>query len=274
MKALLAGFAILICSFAWSQNQGYDSLTIYFDFNKYALTSESIDKLDSFLTMKPEYWKTHKLEIHGHCDQVGTDSYNNNLSLKRAIAVKKYMQRNQVPVSLITTKGYGENIPVTEGKTASERHWNRRVEIIIVADNDEMSITQKIADATTVAGSIIMLRNINFYGARHQVLPSAYPILEELLDVMKNNNKLVIEIQGHICCHADNTDGLDSETGLYNLSEARATVIRDYLTGNGIDTARVSSRGFGHSMPLFPYPEQSEEERVLNRRVEIKIISK
>jgi outer membrane protein OmpA-like peptidoglycan-associated protein len=272
MKAFLAGFAILICSLARSQDQPSDSFTLYFDFNRYALTRESVDKLDSFLTKQPDYWNTHQLEIYGHCDQVGTDTYNNSLSLKRVNTVKKYMLNNKIPASLISTKAYGEMMPVNEGNTASERQWNRRVEIRIVSKN--MSIAEQIADVTTVAGSTIVLKNINFYGARHQVLPSGYPVLEELLAIMKQNSKLVIEIQGHICCQPGNVDGQDSETGLYNLSEARAAAIRDYLTGNGIDTARVSSKGFGHSMPLFPYPEQSEEERIQNRRVEIKIISK
>ena len=105
-------------------------------------------------------------------------------------------------------------------------------------------------------------------------MPESKPMLDELLAVMKEYPKLVIEIQGHICCLPDIADGFDLETGFRNLSEARARTIADWLIHMGIDTNRVSYNGFGHSKPIYPYPEKTEEERIQNRRVEIKIISK
>src|SRR5688572_22225440 len=108
----------------------------------------------------------------------------------------------------------------------------------------------------------------------HQITPESRPILDELLDAMKTHPKLVIEIQGHICCENRIGDGMDLETGIYNLSTARAKAIYDHLISNGIQASRVSYKGFGHSQPMYPFPERTEEERVANRRVEIKIISK
>jgi len=43
---------------------------------------------------------------------------------------------------------------------------------------------------------------------------------------------------------------------------------------NGIEASRISYKGWGHSNPIYPYPERSEEEKTLNRRVELVIISK
>jgi outer membrane protein OmpA-like peptidoglycan-associated protein len=84
--------------------------------------------------------------------------------------------------------------------------------------------------------------------------------VEELLLVMMNNENLKIEIHGHICCFTVDTE---------NLSFKRAQAVYDYLVKNGIAIDRLSFKGFGSTMPIYPLPEKSEEERVANRRVEI-----
>jgi outer membrane protein OmpA-like peptidoglycan-associated protein len=99
-------------------------------------------------------------------------------------------------------------------------------------------------------------------------------MLEELLEAMLTYPTLVIQVEGHICCNPTPADGLDNETGRYNLSEARAKAVKDYLLEKGIHTDRVKYKGFGHTAPLYPYPEKSLEEEKLNRRVEIKILKK
>jgi outer membrane protein OmpA-like peptidoglycan-associated protein len=108
----------------------------------------------------------------------------------------------------------------------------------------------------------------------HQFLRESAPMLVELVDAMNAYPKLVIRIEGHICCNPSPGDGLDLETDITNLSEARAKAVKDYLVRNDIAPDRVSYKGFGHSSPIYPYPEKTEEERTQNRRVEIKIISK
>ena len=106
----------------------------------------------------------------------------------------------------------------------------------------------------------------------HQFLPEATPMLEELSEAMQTYPDLIIRIEGHICCQQYNGDGLDGETGINNLSEARAKAVVDYLVTNNIAANRISYKGFGHSTLLHPWPEKTEEERIQNRRVEIKII--
>ena len=157
-----------------------------------------------------------------------------------------------------------------------ERSLNRRVEIKIIyaPANKDKSLTEKLADSTITIGTNIILRNINFFGGMHQFLPESTPMLEELLDAMQTYPKLVIRIEGHICCEQYDGDGLDAETGINNLSEARAKAVRDYLIKNNIDSKRVSYKAFGHSSPIYSWPEKTEDEKMKNRRVEIKIISK
>ena len=86
---------------------------------------------------------------------------------------------------------------------------------------------------------------------------------------MKENPKLKIEVQGHICC-VYNGDGDDLDTGERNLSVARAKAICDFLIKNGIDASRLSYRGFGSSKRL---PNISIFDSK-NRRVEILILDK
>lgn len=276
MKSMITGLALFLCTAGHSQR----SITVYFDFNKYNITEAAKTRLDSFLYAEKQNLPRLAITLSGHCDVTGNDIYNDKLSEQRVMAVKNYLLNNGVSSErIISAKGYGKRELLNGNATAEERQMNRRVEISytgIALNNsgDGSSLKEKIADTATTSGTNIVLRNINFYGGMHQFLPESTPMLEELLDAMRTYPKLVIRIEGHICCQADNSDGLDGETGLYNLSEARAKAIRDYLIQNDIPEGRVSYKGFGHSSPIHSYPEKTEEERIQNRRVEIKIISK
>ena len=223
------------------------------------------------------------IQLYGYCDAIGSATYNDKLSEQRVATVKKYLKKNGLDEQNIGDEiGYGKRQPLNENNTDEERQLNRRVEIrfmeVIPAGmtriSGDISLKEKIADSTTTSGTNIILRNINFYGGMHQFLPESGPMLNELLDAMQTYPKLVIRVEGHICCQPDKADGMDLETGIDNLSEARAKAVMDYLQSNGIESRRVSFKGFGHSAPIYPFPEQSEEERTQNRRVEIKIIKK
>ena len=91
---------------------------------------------------------------------------------------------------------------------------------------------------------------------------------------MKENRKLKISVEGHICCLSGPIDGLDFDTNTEDLSYQRAKAIAEYLSYMGIDKRRIQFRGFGHSAPLYPYPEKSPEEQTANRRVEIRVLEK
>ena len=276
MKALITGIFLLF----WLAGHSQNSFTVHFDFNKYNLTATARLQLDSFLLTEKKQLPNLDIRLNGHCDAIGSDQYNYKLSEQRVAAVKKYLLENGIQAADIGDEiGHGKKEPLNENNTEEERQLNRRVEISYIAvesgDNaGNMSLKEKIADSSVTAGTNIVLRNINFYGGMHQFLPESTPMLEELLEAMRTYPKLIIEVEGHICCQPGNGDGMDNETGINNLSRARAKAVQDYLINSGIAPERVSYKGFGHSAPVYPYPEQSEEERTQNRRVEIKIISK
>ncbi|RFZ83142.1 OmpA family protein [Mucilaginibacter terrenus] len=75
--------------------------------------------------------------IVGHTDNTGSDSHNMDLSVRRAEAVKAYIAAGNVANSRLTTSGKGESEPIADNSTVDGRAQNRRVEIVIVA-NEQM----------------------------------------------------------------------------------------------------------------------------------------
>ena len=69
--------------------------------------------------------------IEGHTDSVGSETYNLDLSQRRADAVRDFLLQNGVNAAQLTTHGYGKASPVASNSTAEGRQRNRRVEVII-----------------------------------------------------------------------------------------------------------------------------------------------
>ncbi len=261
---------LTLCFGSASFAQG--KFVVHFNFNKSNLTNSAKFTLDSFIKTNQSIIANLDIDLSGHCDSLGTEGYNDQLSLRRVAAVENYLVKYGVPPESFLNDGFGERKPVTTNATSFDRSLNRRVEVYFVKMSP--TLKQQIADSSVVVGTNIVLRNINFYGGRRALLPESRPMLQQLLDALNSFPKLVIRIEGHICCADGPGDGLDTDSGIENLSEIRAHAIHDYLVAAGIDPKRLSYKGFGHSAPIYAYPEKSEEERMQNRRVEIKIISK
>jgi OmpA-OmpF porin, OOP family len=72
-----------------------------------------------------------KVEIQGHTDSQGNDAFNLKLSQRRAESVRGYLLKKGVLANRMVPKGYGENIPLVDNRTAEGRSQNRRVEFVI-----------------------------------------------------------------------------------------------------------------------------------------------
>ena len=103
----------------------------FFDFDKAVLKPEGKAKLDD-LVSKVKGINLEVIIAVGHTDSVGTDAYNQKLSLKRAEAVKAYLISKGIEKNRVYTEGKGEKQPVADNKTAAGRAKNRRVEIEVV----------------------------------------------------------------------------------------------------------------------------------------------
>ena len=103
----------------------------FFDFDKSVLKPEGRAKLDD-LVSKMSGLNLEVIIAVGHTDSIGTDSYNQRLSIRRSEAVKSYLVSKGVEKNRVYTEGKGEKQPVADNKTAEGRAKNRRVEIEVV----------------------------------------------------------------------------------------------------------------------------------------------
>ena len=103
----------------------------FFDFDKAVLKPEGKAKLDD-LVGKIQGINLEVIIAVGHTDSVGTDAYNQKLSVRRAEAVKAYLVSKGIEKNRVYTEGKGEKQPVADNKTAEGRAKNRRVEIEVV----------------------------------------------------------------------------------------------------------------------------------------------
>jgi len=103
------------------------------------------------------------------------------------------------------------------------------------------------------------LSNINFEQSSAKISNQAYPQLDQLVRIMKENPKLMLQIEGF-------TDNFGDLRVNQNLSYFRAKVVSNYLFNKGIADSRMQIKGSGHQKPLAP--NTNEENRIKNRRVE------
>ena len=114
----------------------YRIAPIFFEFDSYALTEVAITKLDEISEVMQAFPEIN-IEIQGHTDSKGPDSYNQVLSERRAGTVKKYLVDKGVDTNRLTTKGFSESAPAAintnpDGTDSFKgRKLNRRVEFKI-----------------------------------------------------------------------------------------------------------------------------------------------
>jgi len=105
---------------------------IYFEYDKAIIKKESYPILDAIVATMNGNPDIQLIEIQGHTDNRGSDSYNLSLSDRRAASVKTYIADNGVDADRLTSQGYGETQPLTNKN--NEQAWakNRRVEFLIL----------------------------------------------------------------------------------------------------------------------------------------------
>jgi len=103
----------------------------FFDFDKSVVKPAGKAKLDD-LVAKVKGINLEVIIAVGHTDSIGSDAYNQKLSVRRAEAVKAYLVSKGIEKNRIYTEGKGEKQPVADNKTKEGRAKNRRVEIEVV----------------------------------------------------------------------------------------------------------------------------------------------
>jgi outer membrane protein OmpA-like peptidoglycan-associated protein len=103
---------------------------VLFETNSFILkpaARESLAKVAGIFLAYPDL----RLEVDGHTDSVGSDSYNQQLSEKRAASVRDYLTQQGIPPSSVVIQGFGKTQPVASNATAAGRRQNRRVELVV-----------------------------------------------------------------------------------------------------------------------------------------------
>ena len=108
-----------------------------------------------------------------------------------------------------------------------------------------------------------VLEDCNFETGKAELLPEAFPVLDELVSYLVRKDDERIEIQGH-------TDNVGTAKSNQVLSENRANTVRNYLITKGIDPNRLTAKGYGFTVPVAD--NKTAEGRAQNRRTEVKIL--
>jgi OOP family OmpA-OmpF porin len=104
---------------------------VLFDFDKSVIKPEGRSKLDD-LAAKVKGINLEVVIAIGHADSIGSDEYNQRLSVRRAESVKAYMNSKGIEANRVYTEGKGEKQPVANNRTADGRAKNRRTEIEVI----------------------------------------------------------------------------------------------------------------------------------------------
>ncbi|HEY6901143.1 MAG TPA: OmpA family protein [Puia sp.] len=104
---------------------------VYFEFNEYGLTTKAFGSIDKVIGHLKRTKDEFNIEIKGYTDSIGTNTYNNMLSRRRAKMVLDYMNSRGVPVEYMKAKAYGSDSPVGDNSDPNQAWLNRRAEIIV-----------------------------------------------------------------------------------------------------------------------------------------------
>jgi OOP family OmpA-OmpF porin len=104
---------------------------VLFDFDRAVIKREGMSKLDD-LSNKMRGINLEVVIAIGHADSIGSDAYNQRLSVRRAESVKAYLVSKGVEANRVYTEGKGEKQPVADNKTRDGRAKNRRTEIEVI----------------------------------------------------------------------------------------------------------------------------------------------
>jgi OmpA-OmpF porin, OOP family len=102
----------------------------YFAFDSAKLRPNGLEAIRQ-LVERVENVNGLSIEVAGHTDSIGTEEYNQKLSVRRAASVKNALVKEGIPVGAITTRGYGETAPIVPNTSPENRAKNRRVDITV-----------------------------------------------------------------------------------------------------------------------------------------------
>lgn len=279
-KIVLLFFVFTIQTF--SQIVKKDSVFIYYDIGEFILTAKNQYIIQSFLK-QIDTTETYHVAIISSADFLGTEENNHILAGHRAEEIKKSLVGTYPNLfTAIKTVNKGE-IPNKPSQNDRGNKDDRKTTIIFIQNKiiNKPVISKKKTyiynpvkrEFDLAIGKKFTLKNLVFYRGTTKIQHKSQRSLKSLLRFLKENPKVEIEIQGHLCCNSGvyQPDPLKVKPLQYDdLSTERAKLVYKYLVRNGIRKKRLTYNGYGFQSPIY-YPETSAEDKKLNKRVEIVI---
>jgi outer membrane protein OmpA-like peptidoglycan-associated protein len=135
---------------------------------------------------------------------------------------------------------------------------------VIVDPKDINADHRVLRDITlTPKGETVILNHLIFAQGKAVIDRKSYPELDELVQMMKENTRIEIQLEGH-------TDNVGNPKANMKLSQDRVDAVKKYITDKGVAKNRIQTKAFGGSQPLKN--ELTPEAKALNRRVEMRIL--
>lgn len=283
-------FLLLLISFQFVRGQ--EQFCVFFESNKSICTKTENVKLQNWILSNKE---VKIIAIHGFTDEDGSTGYNDTLAKKRVDFINNSLKGKIKIREDFNTISFGENFNQLKNKSKNRKaiifyllpkDFSRENEILGITQIETKPIVEVVPELVPIEevvmnfpenaslqdkislsqkGTIIRLDEVNFHINTFAIMPSSKKAIDELINVLKINPELRIEIQGHICC-------VDKDSR--NLSSDRAKQLKRILVSEDIAEDRIQTKGFGVSKPKFAIPEKTEFEAARNRRVEIMILAK
>ncbi len=146
--------------------------------------------------------------------------------------------------------------------TAEAKGYNPRT---VIVDPKDIGANNKVMRdiILTPSGETMRLNNLIFPQGKAVIDPKSFAELDEVAQMMKENSKMVIQLEGH-------TDNQGSSKANLKLSEDRVEAVKKYLASKGIAKDRIKTKALGGSQPLSN--EMTQQARAMNRRVEMRIL--
>jgi len=282
IKAKLIFLFLLLSVAVYSQNS---KISIYYNIGKYKLNQQNKDLINIFLD-SIDIQSTYTVKIISSTDYLGSTKSNFKLAQNRANEIKQLLtNRYKDAFSSIKTVNNGE----IEEKNKSSKNQkgnlkNRKTEIIftkkiykeiltpIIPKKKQVYIYNPVRKKIVLErGKKFILKNLIFYIGTDKILKESYSSLRSLVRFLKENPKVKIDINGHLCCNAGKYQPDKSKIIPLkgdDLSIKRAKLVYKYLVKNDIRKSRLSYYGYGFQSPIY-YPEKNKSEMNKNKRVEI-----
>lgn len=189
-----------------------------------------------------------------------------NVDLKEASVVARNLNRNELITEVIKDREGRYTMALRVGDTyeidVTKTGYTFFNTTIDIASPEEIT-TVKVEMEELTAATKLVLNHITFETNSAELNAVSYAELDRVVKLMKDNPEFKMEISAH-------TDDVGSDVINRVLSDRRAMSVVNYLVTQGIPTSRLQSKGYGKSQPLVP--NNSDENRAKNRRVELRII--